>query len=93
MNYCPIPPKFTKRNDRKAVQRSTVKIYCCLQDLINARYMTRAALARSTGLTSAAIRGLCDNTAKRYDVDTLAILCDFFWCEMSDLFELIPRQM
>lgn len=53
----PIPPKYTKRDERKAVQQSTVKIHCRLQDLIDAQGMTRTALSQATGLTSAAIRG------------------------------------
>ncbi len=88
----PVPPKFTQRHERKAVQQSKVKIHCRLQDLIDAQGMTRSALATATGLTSAAIRGLCENTAKRYDVDTLAVLCDFFGCDMSILFEVVPRE-
>lgn len=88
----PIPPKYTKRDDRKAVQQSTVKIRCRLQDLIDAQGMTRTATSQGTGLTSAAIRGLCKNTAKRYDIDTIAALCDFFGCDMNMLFEVVPRQ-
>ncbi|MDJ0737312.1 MAG: helix-turn-helix transcriptional regulator [Nostocaceae cyanobacterium] len=87
-----IPPKFTKREDRKAVQQSKVKIRCRLQDLIDVHGLTRSALAQATGLTNAAIRGLCDNSAKRYDVDTLAVLCDFFGCGMGELFEVVPKK-
>ncbi|MEA5553621.1 helix-turn-helix transcriptional regulator [Anabaena cylindrica UHCC 0172] len=43
-------------------------------------------------LTPTAVRGLCDNSAKRYDVDTLAVLCDFFGCGMGELFEVIPKE-
>jgi DNA-binding Xre family transcriptional regulator len=88
----PIPPKFTKRDDRKTVQQSKVKIRCRLQDLIDAQGMTRTGLASATGLTNAAIKGLCDNSAKRYDVDTLAVLCDFFGCDMGTLLEVIPKE-
>ena len=87
----PVPPKFTKRNDRRAVQNSKVKIRCRLQDLLDGQEMTRSALAQETGLTSAAIRGLCENTAKRYDADTLAVLCDFFGCGMGELFEVVSK--
>lgn len=87
----PVPPIFTKRDDRKAVQQSKVKIHCRLQDLMDAQELTKTALSQATGLTTAAIRGLCENTTKRYDVDTLAALCDFFGCDMNTLFELIPR--
>ncbi|MBD2295095.1 helix-turn-helix transcriptional regulator [Anabaena sphaerica FACHB-251] len=87
-----VPPKFTKRSDRKAVQQSKVKIRCRLQDLIDAQDLTRSALAEATGLTATAVRGLCDNSAKRYDVDTLAVLCDFFGCGMGELFEVVPKE-
>lgn len=88
----PVPPKFTKRSNRRAVQQSKVKLYCRLQDLLDAQELTRSGLAQATGLTSGAIRGLCENTAKRYDSDTLAVLCDFFGCGMGDLFEVIPKE-
>lgn len=54
--------------------------------------MARSALAKDTGLTSAAIRGLCENTTKRLDVDTLAVLCDYFGCGMDSLFEVVPKK-
>ena len=87
----PTPPKFTKRTERPAVMRSKVKIYCRLQNLLDAKGLTRAALSEHTGLTSAAIRGLCENTAKRYDIDTLAAICDFFECEIADLLEKVQK--
>lgn len=88
----PVPPKFTKRDDRKAVQQSRVKIRCRLQDLIDAQGLTRSGLAQATGLTNPAIRGLCENSAKRYDADTLAVLCDFFGCDIGELFEVVPKE-
>ncbi len=87
----PVPPKFIKREDRPAVKNAKVKIRCRLQDLIDVQGLTRSALAQETGLTSPAIRGLCENTSKRYDADTLAVLCDFFGCDMGDLFEVVPK--
>lgn len=87
-----VPPKFIKREERKAVQQASVKVRCRLQDLLDAESMTRSALAGATGLNASAIRGLCDNTSKRYDMDTIAALCEFFNCQVGDLFELIPKQ-
>ena len=87
----PVPPKFIKREERRAVQNSKVKIRCRLQELLDVQGLTRSALAQETGLTSAAIRGLCENTAKRYDADTLAVLCDFFGCDMGELFEVVSK--
>lgn len=86
----PTPPKFTKRSERPAVMKLKIKIRCRLQELLDEKEMTRSALSLQTGLTSAAIRGLCENTAKRYDVDTLAALCGFFDCEIKDLLEKVP---
>ena len=87
----PVPPKFIKRDNRRAVQQSKLRVRCRLQELLDAQDLTRMALAEQTGLTSAAIRGLCDNTAKRYDVDTIAVICEFFGCGFEELFELVPR--
>jgi DNA-binding Xre family transcriptional regulator len=87
-----IPPKFVKREDRRAVQNIKVKIRCRLQDLLDVQGLTRSALGQETGLTSPAIRGLCENTSRRYDADTLAVLCDFFGCNMGDLFEVVSKE-
>ncbi|HYX13478.1 MAG TPA: helix-turn-helix domain-containing protein [Nostoc sp.] len=86
-----VTPCYIKSSQRKAVQQSNTKIRCRLQDLLDAQELTRSALAQETGLTSPAIRGLCENTAKRYDADTLAVLCGFFGCEMGELFEVLPK--
>ena len=60
--------------------------------MLDAQDMTRSALAEATGLTSATIRGLCENTTKRLDVDTLAVLCDYFGCGVDVLFEVVPKE-
>jgi len=86
------PPKFTKRGERPAVKGINVEIHCRLQELIDTQGLNRSSLSEQTGLTSGAIRGLCDNTTKRYDKDTLAVLCDFFGCGMGELFAVIPRE-
>jgi putative transcriptional regulator len=86
-----VTPCYTKSSQRKAVQKSKSKIRCRLQDLLDAQGLTRSALAQETGLTNPAIRGLCENTAKRYDADTLAVLCDFFGFGMGELFEVLPK--
>jgi putative transcriptional regulator len=87
----PVPPKYTKRSERKAVQNLKVKLRCKLQDLLDEHELTRTALAEATGLTQGAIRGLCENTTKRYDADTIASLCEYFQCSISDLFEIVPK--
>ncbi|WP_414546384.1 helix-turn-helix domain-containing protein [Nostoc sp. CCY0012] len=87
----PVPPKYTKRSDRRAVQNLKVKLRCKLQDLIDEHGLTRTAVTEATGLTAGAIRGLCENNTKRYDADTITALCVYFDCQISDLFELVPK--
>lgn len=85
------PPKYTAREERRAVQQAKVKVRCKLQSLLDERNLTRSGFAEITGLTSAAVRGLCENTAKRVDIDTLAVLCSYFDANWSDLFEVVPK--
>jgi hypothetical protein len=42
-----IPPKFVKREDRRAVQNIKVKIRCRLQDLLDVQGLTRSALGQA----------------------------------------------
>jgi DNA-binding Xre family transcriptional regulator len=88
----PVPPKFTKRDDRPAVRQSKSRVYCRLQEYLDAQEMTRSALSDQTGLTPAAIRGLCENTTKRFDADTIAVICDSFGIEVGDLLVKVPRE-
>jgi len=92
MRKQPTPPKYTARDERKAVRMAKVKVRCRLQDLLDERGLTRSAFSEATGLTSPAVRGLCENTAKRIDVDTLGALCSFFGSEWHELFEVISKE-
>ncbi|MHC5862485.1 helix-turn-helix domain-containing protein [Nostoc sp.] len=85
------PPQYTPRDERKAVQQAKYTTKCKLQELLDVKEMTRHALSLATGLTSASIRGLCENTTKRYDSDTLGVLCSFFDCEVGDLIIRVER--
>ena len=87
----PTPPQFIKRDDRQAVQQSTMKLVCRLQDILDAQSMTRHALGEGTGLSSGAIRGLCENTTKRLDRDTVAAICSYLGIDIGDLLTLVPR--
>jgi DNA-binding Xre family transcriptional regulator len=92
MKKQPTPPRYTARDDRKAVRMAKVKIRCRLQDLLDERGMTRTAFSEATGLTPPAVRGLCENTAKRIDVDTLGALCSFFDTNWHELFEVLAKE-
>jgi putative transcriptional regulator len=92
MRKQPPPPKYTARDERKAVRMAKVKVRCRLQDLLDQREMTRSAFSEATGLTAAAVRGLCENTAKRIDIDTLSALCSFFNKDWHELFEVVSKE-
>jgi hypothetical protein len=49
-------------------------------------------LAQANGLTFTVVRGLYHNSENCYDVDILAVVCDFFGCGMGELFNVIPKE-
>nr|WP_081462927.1 helix-turn-helix transcriptional regulator [Trichormus azollae] len=56
------------------------------------QYLTRLVLAQANGLTFTVVRGLYHNSENCYDVDILAVVCDFFGCGMGELFNVIPKE-
>jgi len=49
-------------------------------------------LERETGLHRNSITLLYKETASRVDLGTINKLCEYFKCEVSDLFEYIPDE-
>jgi putative transcriptional regulator len=49
-------------------------------------------VARETGLHRNTITLLYRETATRVDLETMDKLCQFFCCEVKDLFEFIPNK-
>jgi DNA-binding Xre family transcriptional regulator len=47
--------------------------------------MTRQDLAEKAGVPYSFVRGLYDETMRRFDIEDLKKLCEFLDCEMSDL--------
>jgi DNA-binding Xre family transcriptional regulator len=88
----PVPPKFTKRDDRPALQGAKYRVRCTLQNYLDAQELTRQEFSKQTGLSAAAIRGLSDNTSKRFDADTIAAVCQFFGIAVGDLLILEEKE-
>jgi putative transcriptional regulator len=62
-------------------------IRCTLWKLMGERKMNVAELARETGLPRSTIDGLYKDEARRVDLMAVDTLCEYFGCEISDLFE------
>lgn len=69
----------------KGIQGATM-IKCRLKILLAEHDMTQKELAEKTGIREASIGDMCNNKAKHIPVDTIDKLCEFFDCQVSDLF-------
>lgn len=66
-------------------------VKCHLSKLMGEEKLRIADLARETGLNRNTITRLYHETATRIDLDTIETLCEFFECEVGDLFEFVPK--
>ena len=64
-------------------------IRCNLWKLMGERKLNVTELARETGLPRSTIDALYKDEAQRVDLHAIDTLCDFFECEISDLFERV----
>ena len=62
------------------------RIVCHLDELLEARGMTLAALAEAVGVTAVNLSVLKNNRAKAVRFSTLTALCDVLDCQPGDLF-------
>ena len=62
------------------------RVVCHLDDLLEARGMTLAALADEVGVTVVNLSVLKNNRAKAIRYATLTALCDALDCQPGDLF-------
>lgn len=65
-----------------------VKIY--LSNLMGAKKSTIQDIANATGLSRTTISNLYHEKVSAISFETIAKLCDFFNCKLSDLIEYIP---
>lgn len=62
-------------------------IKCHLSKLMGERKLKIVDVARETGLHRNTVTLLYNETATRVDIETIDKLCEFFECNVSDLFE------
>ncbi|MCD1587666.1 MULTISPECIES: helix-turn-helix domain-containing protein [Halomonadaceae] len=65
-------------------------IRCHLARMMGEHKMRIADVARETGLSRATVTLLYKETAQKVDLEALDKLCEFFDCQLGDLFERLP---
>lgn len=65
-------------------------IKCHLSRLMGERKLKIADLARETGINRGTVTRLYFETAERVELEVIDILCKYFQCAVSDLFEHLP---
>jgi putative transcriptional regulator len=66
------------------------RVVCHLDDLLDARGMTLAELARAVGVTVVNLSVLKNDRAKAVRFSTLTAVCDVLGCQPGDLFTVTP---
>lgn len=64
------------------------RVVCRLDELLEARGLTLAALAEEVGVTVVNLSVLKNNRAKAIRFSTLTALCDALGCQPGDLFAI-----
>lgn len=64
------------------------RIVCHLDELLEARGMTLAALAEAVGVTAVNLSVLKNNRAKAVRFSTLTAMCEVLECQVGELFSL-----
>ncbi len=62
-------------------------IRCRLSVLMGERKLKIADVARETGLPRSTITALYKETAERIELSSIDALCDYFDCDVADLFQ------
>lgn len=61
-------------------------IKCKLKVLLAEHDMTQKDLADNTGIRKPTISDMCNNKTKHIPVDTLNKLCEYFNCDVQDIY-------
>ena len=64
-------------------------IRCNLSTMMGARKLKVSDVERETGLHRHKITALYKETAVKVDLDTIDKLCEFFYCSVGELFEIV----
>jgi len=67
------------------------RVQCHLDELLEQRGMTLAALAEAVGVTVVNLSVLKNNRAKAIRFSTLTAVCDVLDCQVGDLLAVEPR--
>ncbi len=65
-------------------------IKCHLSRLLGERKLKISDLSRDTGINRGTATRLYHETAERVDIDAIDVLCRYFNCSVSEIFEYIP---
>ena len=65
-------------------------IKCHLSRLMGERKLKVSDLARDLAINRGTITRLYMETAERVDIEVIDKLCDYFNCQVEDIFEYIP---
>ena len=67
-------------------------VKCHLSRLMGEKKLRIADLARETGINRNTITRLYHETATRVDLEVIGTLCEYFDCDVGDLFEHLPEK-
>lgn len=76
--------------DREQDTDAAHRVRCHLDEILEARGMTVAELARRVGVTVVNLSVLKNNRARAIRFSTLTALCDALECQPGDLFTVQP---
>lgn len=71
---------------------SALKVVCKLDELMRTRKITAKMISDKTGITPAAISNLRTNKNRQVQFDTVELLCEYFNCNVGDLFVVEKRK-
>lgn len=61
-------------------------IKCRLKVLLAEHDMNQKELAEKTGIRVSTVSDMCNNKTKHIPVETLDILCNYFECDITDIY-------
>jgi putative transcriptional regulator len=71
------------------MNQSKTKLICTLRSLMDERGINNAQLSRDTGIAQNSIRALVKNNFTRIDKNLTIKLCDYFGCNVADMFTIL----
>jgi len=69
-----------------------MKVDFQLKDLLQKHRMTQHDLAKRTGIRQPSISEMCNNQTGRLPLKNLALICEVFDCEITDVLKLVKEE-